>query len=275
MFPIGTQISVLMSTANKKLSPRRGSVGYISGTGRTKFLTDDYESGLVATPLSIIFTKYGNESKLRRERRVILNIIPIESTNTKQNAKKNIKVLEDNFNKRVSFFKKHAENNGAICSGTVIPNNSLYNIMKSDETEIRAWVQSHIDHYHFNKAVPNILKRLGYSQGFISILLRDYTELHLHDVITALRASVTTYNARNHASYLIAFKHMLSYGKDYPGHIKQEEFFNMYIKDFFDKEKSKEKEEVVRKYSVRKSQCITATNMNEVSIALLNHSKGA
>ena len=73
MFPIGTQITMLISTANKKLSPRRGSIGYVSGCGETTLLTKNYEKGLIATPIHIIFTKYGNESKLRKEKRVILN----------------------------------------------------------------------------------------------------------------------------------------------------------------------------------------------------------
>jgi len=276
MLPIGTQILVAMSTANKKLSPRCGSIGYVSGVGPTKFLTDNYENGLVATPISIIFTKYGNAYRLRRERRTILNIIPIEIHNLKQNAEENIETLKKNFKKRFAFFKKQAETAGAVCAGTIIPNNLFHNIVKSKRVEVESWVQSYIEHYYFNKMLPNALKQLNYSQEFVSQLLIDYSKLDLQDIIPAIRAASTIYSVRNYDNYLIAFEQTLTKSAA-SKHMAYNMFFDMYVKDFFDKEKSILKEVMVKKYAVRRSHVITASNMNKMSAALikLNHSKGA
>ena len=268
MFPIGTQISMLMSTANKQLSPRRGSIGYVSGSGRTRFLTEDYLQGLVATPISIVFTKYGNEKKLRKEKRTVLNIIPIEIHNTKQNSEANIKNLKNNFKKKLSFFKKQMNLDGAVCAGTIIPYKSTYNILESKEVEISAWVQSHIKHYYFNKTMPNILRRLNYQQEFILQLLTDYSKLKLQDVVLAIRACSTTYNARNYTNFLIAFRQLLT-TIELNTHRRHNNFFNLYIKDFFDEEKSIQKEVLVKKYSTSKTQHTTTSNMNKISKALI------
>ncbi|TET61129.1 MAG: hypothetical protein E3J47_05845 [Candidatus Stahlbacteria bacterium] len=275
MFPIGTQVSIVMSTANKKLSPRCGSIGYISGIGPTRFLAINYEEGLIVTPISIIFIKYGNENKLRRERRVVLNVIPIETCNSKQNAEKNIESLRRNFKKNSSFFKKLSEDSGVVCAGTIVPRNTFSNILKNEGIKNRAWVQSHIEHYHFNKVIPIILKQLKYSQKFIFQLLKDYSKLELQDVVLAIRTASTIYSVRNYANYLVTFKQMLL--KLQIKHAGYDEFFNMYVKNFFDEEKSMQKEAIVNKYAVNKSRRIIATNMNKMSMALikLNHSKGA
>ena len=272
MLPIGTQVSVVMSTANKKLSPRCGSVGYVSGIGTSKFLSKDFSNGLITTPINIIFTKYGNENKFRKEKRVILNIIPIETQNNKQDTEANIKKLKDSFNKKHIFLKEHVVLNGATCAGTVIPNNTFRNITENSRIETEAWVQSYMMHYYFNTALARILKQLKYSPKFIVQLLKDYSKLELKEVILALRSASTIYNVRNYANYLIAFRRALT-----KGITNQNEFFNMYVKDLFDKGKSIEKEEMVKKYANNKSQCITISNINKTSVALikLNHSKGA
>lgn len=274
MFPIGTQISIIMSTANKKLSPRCGSVGYVSGMGPTKFLTSNYEQGLVVTPISIIFTRYGNENRLRKEKRVVLNVIPIETHNSKQNAGESIKNLKKDFKRNHSFFKKEAENNGAICAAAIIPRDTFSNILENKEIKNKAWIQSHIEHYYFNKVMPDILKQLKYSQKFILQLLKDYSKLELQDIVLAIKAASTVYSIRNYANYLVAFRQTLTKSAQMK-QVAYNEFFNMYVKDFFDEKKSIQKEAMVKVYN--KSRCITAANMNKMSAALikLNHSKGA
>lgn len=275
MFPIGTQVSIVMSTANKKLSPRCGSIGYVSGTGPTRFLASDHKKGMVVTPISIIFTKYGNEDRLRRERRAVLNVIPIETHDSEQSVEENLENLKKRFKKNFPFFKKQAENSATVCAGTIIPKDTFSNIIEDKEIKNKAWVQSHIEHYYFNKIIPDILKQLKYSQKFILQLLKDYSKLELQDVVLAIRAASTIYYVRNYANYLVAFKQILTKLQiKYAGY---DEFFDMYVKDFFDKEKSIQKEAIVNKYAVNKSRRIIATNMNKMSVALikLNHSKGA
>lgn len=277
MFPIGTRVSMVISTANKKLSPRCGSVGYVSGIGPTKFLTKNNSDGLIATPLSIVFIKYGNENRFRQERRVILNVIPIELYNSEQDVEKNIKNFKRSLKKKFSFFKKQTEHYGAVCTGVVIPSNKFINLTECKKIEIESWLQSYTKHYHFNKIRGNILKKLGYTQEFISQLKTDYSELLLQDVVTSMRAAGTVYTARNYDNYLYAFKLMLEKTHLLPIQIRVNEFLDMYVKDIFDGKKSIQKEEMVKKYSTDKTHHIAASNINKMSVALtmLNHSKGA
>lgn len=268
MFPIGTQISMLMSTASKKLSPRCRSIGYVSGLGRTRFITNDYKEGLVVTPISIVFTRYGNEKRLRKEKRVILNIIPIETYNPKQDVETDIKNLRNNLKKNTAFYKKQMDLDGAVCAGTIIPNNTTNNILENKKIEIGAWIQSHTDHYYFNRIMPDILKRLNYPQKFILQLLKNYSKLKLQDVVLAIRAGSTAYNTRNYANFLITFRQILTSVKTNM-HRDYEDFFSLYIKDFFDEEKSIQKEVLVRKYSTNKTRHIAALNMNKISKTLM------
>jgi hypothetical protein len=278
MFPIGTQVSMVVSSANKKLSPRYGSVGYVSGCGRTTLLTKDYEKGLITTPIHIIFTRYGNEKRLRKERRVVLNVIPIELVNLESDVQKVIKIFRINLRKNTSFLKRQMNIDGAICAGIIIPNNTVHNIIKSKELESNAWVESHIEHYYFNKVLRSSLKRLGYPKSFIYQLLKKYHELDLQDVVTAIRAVSVTYNTRNYGNYLTVFESMLSgFGTGSIYH-QYQAFFDMYAKDLFDEKKSNQKEEIVKKYKNSTSfHVISTVNMNKTSKALLklDHSKGA
>ena len=268
MFPIGTQITMLMSTASKKLSPRYGSIGYVSGCGETTLLTKDYEKGITTTPIHIIFTKYGNEAKSRKEKRVVLNVIPTELSNSKPNFEKSIKTLESNFKKSLSFLRRQIKTDGAICAGTIIPSNIFHNITEIKEIESDAWVESHIGHYYFSKIIPAILKQLRYPEKFIYQLTTEYHKIDIQDVVTAIRAVSVTYNTRNYNNYLIALKHMLeSDGRSYSGE-QHRRFFSIYSEDLFDEEKSKEKEELIIK-SGRPLYAAMAVNTNEMSKALI------
>jgi len=267
MFPIGTQITMLMSTANKKLSPRRGSIGYVSGCGETTLLTKNYEKGVTTTPIHIIFTKYGNEAKSRKEKRVILNVIPTELDNSKPNSEKSIKTLKGNFRKNPAFLKRQIKIDGATCAGTIIPNNTFHNIVESKEIEKAAWVESHISHYYFNKVMPTILKRLKYPAKFIHQLTTEYRKIDIQDVITAIRATSVTYSTRNYSNYLIALKQMLE-SSDGGMYRQHQRFFSIYSEDLFDEEKSEEKEGLIKK-SGRLLYAAMAANTNEMSKALI------
>ena len=73
MFRTGDKVTLLCSTFKKGTGPRKGSEGYVSEESPTIYVP---EKDLFASIVTIVFTKYGFETKVRKEKKKVINIIP-------------------------------------------------------------------------------------------------------------------------------------------------------------------------------------------------------
>lgn len=76
MFSIGERVRVLRSSVEGKAGPRRNSLGYVSNVGKVYLLPCNLGRVMVAS-VQVIFSRYGNERRVRCERRDFLNVFPI------------------------------------------------------------------------------------------------------------------------------------------------------------------------------------------------------
>lgn len=76
MMKTGTRVIALTSTLKKGMGPRKGSIGYITNrvTSQPQF---DRQFKTFVSGVHVIFTRYGFESKQRREHRYFINMLPI------------------------------------------------------------------------------------------------------------------------------------------------------------------------------------------------------
>ena len=133
MFFNGQKVRVVASTVHE-IGPRTGSTGYI-GYSNTRFIKD---LGF-ATYAIVFFNKYGFEEKERAERKVVMSVLPADTTASK--AVKSLSSKNACMELTKQLEKYYAAGDAAEPKVLLVPDN-MSNILCASDLEKLCWLRS-------------------------------------------------------------------------------------------------------------------------------------
>lgn len=154
---------VLSSSFSGKTGPKVGSIGYVSGDPIPNI---DGESFFLL-PMEIVFTRYGFESKTRRECKRFIAVAPMGPRDI--NEKDRIKVLKEALrsaydirNKKCNTldFIKSTKTFRSSAVGIVAPA-ARVNLMAAPQEERLAWLESHVKTERILPIIDNMRAKFG------------------------------------------------------------------------------------------------------------------
>lgn len=164
MLNTGTKVWVVASSCQKKIGPRHGSIGYVSGFN--DFDSTSIDGNIVLSPRKIIFLRYGFEKRLRVETREVLLACPI-LRDKKADASSQINSLCN----EIKRFKTKQSSSHIV---VVTPINDGTSLMDCSAVEFRAWISSYLRCPYFNSFTQLTLSH-GYFTNFGNELLKKRT----------------------------------------------------------------------------------------------------
>jgi hypothetical protein len=138
---VGSKVIAVTSSVKKGTGPRRGSIGYISDISTN---TTYAGHGVFVQPVKIVFTRYGFESKTRKERKPFINMLPIMRKNTAHDYMKKTEGVDTTtlFWARMKSVLTRPAGRSRIAHGILVPLEA--DLMKCGSEEFNIWLGSHI-----------------------------------------------------------------------------------------------------------------------------------
>ena len=242
MFSAGTKVSVCCSAiSGKKMGPKCHSLGYISGSSTAHYINYNKmfpikNQSFIIFPLTIIFTRYGKETKQRCEARSFLQLVPASadppSTVKSKKIEEIISILKgDELSKNPLWYDIACNySNEPSHIGVAIPTNSK-GVSRLEGNEARAWIISILRCEPFrnlimkNRHLPtlramissdllvwisNAVKGSNPRRDLLS--WADDEQGNMEALLAALRRLMTTFDKRMHINSLRDIKHHFGSG---------------------------------------------------------------
>jgi len=178
MIPQGHKITVLASSKTKSgANIRRGSIGFVSGIGKTYTFS---KQGMFVTPAKIVFTRFGYEKKERNETKFVTLLHPITSPSYIKYHQKFLNTLTIRSVDMTDRLKKHFANEGVLTkpSATVVIKHINHGTnLLTNLNNLKAWSSSILQSGLLHPVVMSTkISNLNVAKNE---LIKDYPEFEL------------------------------------------------------------------------------------------------
>lgn len=170
---LGSKVIVITSSVKKGIGPRKGSIGYLSDVSMYGGYSNKISA--YAQPIRVVFTRYGFESKTRKERKGFINILPVVHKDTTHGYAKIIENIDVNTlfwaRMRESLASPNNKSKAAFPYGILVPLET--DLMGCGFEEFFVWLESHILSKMFHKAIVSVSSNRERLSGIIDIRVID------------------------------------------------------------------------------------------------------
>ena len=163
MFDVGTKVILIDSSYQKTTGPRKGSIGYVANCSD---FDADNDLSVVTAICEVYFIRYGFEKHRRLERKHIISVIPILTSNPEESAYRQAKTLGSKLESEelIRFVRARYSH---IFNATIAMMCPLVqagaDLTTCEPNEFKAWILSHLTNTHFENFIHESLQSKHYT----------------------------------------------------------------------------------------------------------------